>query len=243
MEMTNKGRRTMNASSFSEGVTELGASQGEASSSGVNEGDTTGGTGRPSSNDRASSSANYRNFDPARFRQRSQTFPPSGPASASNETTEQETNPGLVVAGTRFTDREAGTPLPQESGCRCQFPWTNVAPSNEAVCTGTEHLKVRQLSRVEQYHFEKPQSDPYLRTMKCSRVFEEPFDRLGVWPRFFKTPEDSGKELRKGFVTLWTTFILAETLLASVAIQPFVSNSGNLSGWHFEASAEAQALD
>lgn len=78
-----------------------------------------------------------------------------------------------------------------------------------AACPGPEHFKVRHLSHAEKYHLEKPLRDPYLQNMTFSRVFKEPLDRLKVWPRFFKSTEASGTELRDGFVTLWTTFILA----------------------------------
>ncbi|CAM6101979.1 unnamed protein product [Calypogeia fissa] len=118
---------------------------------------------------------------------------------------------------------------------RCNLCLTGRALENDTVYSGHERFQLRELSDAEDFHLKKALNDPFLqKKSRFSRVFEGPLDRLKHWPKYFKTTDASGSELKDGFVTLWTTFIVAESLLASVAMQPFITNVGNLTGWRLE---------
>ncbi|CAK9235563.1 unnamed protein product [Sphagnum troendelagicum] len=97
------------------------------------------------------------------------------------------------------------------------------------------YKKRSTLSTIEKEQLEDMERDPVLQTFKgLSRIFEEPLNQIKEWPFYFEKEEAAGHAIQKGFLNLWSTFIIAETLLAGVAIQPFVSNAPNMSGWQLE---------
>ncbi len=52
--------------------------------------------------------------------------------------------------------------------------------------------------------------DPVLQTFKgLSRIFEEPLNQLKEWPSYFENKEAAGHAIQKGFLNLWSTFIIA----------------------------------
>jgi hypothetical protein len=157
-----------------------------------------------------------------------------------------------------------------------------------------KYKKRPTLSTIENEQLEDMVRDPVLQILNgLSRIFEEPLNQLKDWPYYFENKEAAGHAIQKGFLTLWSTFIIAvsssskirrvaavachdssfsenidwkkgesvelysviksvdkqvkpnialqkfccfvqETLLAGVAIQPFVSNTPNVSGWQLE---------
>ncbi|CAK9236423.1 unnamed protein product [Sphagnum troendelagicum] len=92
------------------------------------------------------------------------------------------------------------------------------------------YKKRSTLSTIEKEQLEDMERDPVLQTFKgLSRIFEEPLNQIKEWPFYFENEEAAGHAIQKGFLNLWSTFIIAEALLAGVAIQPFVSNAPNMS--------------
>ncbi|KAH9555901.1 hypothetical protein CY35_08G140800 [Sphagnum magellanicum] len=108
--------------------------------------------------------------------------------------------------------------------------------SNQSTETDTTGYKKRStLSTIENEQLEDMKRDPVLQTFReLSRVFEDPVNQLEEWPSYFENKEAAGHAIQKDFQNLWSTFIIAETLLAGIAIQPFVSNAPNMSGWQLE---------
>jgi hypothetical protein len=77
---------------------------------------------------------------------------------------------------------------------------------------GLDRFKTRELSDAETYHLYRSHNYPCLQNLSFSRVFSDPSTRMKNWPKYFKNTKDSGEELRDGYTTLWTTFIIAVSL-------------------------------
>jgi NADH:ubiquinone oxidoreductase subunit K len=91
------------------------------------------------------------------------------------------------------------------------------------------------LSTIEKEQLEDMDRDPVVQIFKgLSRTCDQPLDQVKEWPFYFENKEAAGHAIQKGYLNLWSTFIIAETLLAGIAIQPFVSNTPNMSGWQLE---------
>ncbi|KAH8945000.1 hypothetical protein BDL97_12G016500 [Sphagnum fallax] len=120
--------------------------------------------------------------------------------------------------------------------------------SNQAIQTenntdANRYKKRETLSTIENKQLEDMKTDPGLQKFKgLSRIFEEPLQQIKDWPHYFEEKEAAGDGLQKGFLKLWSNFIIAETLLAGVAIQPFVTNAPNISGWQLEVYGGLWAL-
>jgi hypothetical protein len=99
------------------------------------------------------------------------------------------------------------------------------------------------LSTIEDEQLEAMERDPLLQMFKgLSMIFEGPLNQIKEWPFRFEKKEAAGRAMQNGFLNLWSTFIIAETLLAGVAIQPFVTNAPNISGWQLEVYGGLWAL-
>jgi len=98
-----------------------------------------------------------------------------------------------------------------------------------------KYKKGSTLSTIEKEQWEDMDRDPVVQIFKgLSRMFEQPLNQLKEWPFYFENKEAAGHAIQKGYLNLWSTFIIAETLLAGIAIQPFVSNAPHMSGWQLE---------
>jgi hypothetical protein len=59
-------------------------------------------------------------------------------------------------------------------------------------------------------------------------IFEQPLNRMKDWPNYFETKEAAGHALQKGFLNLWSTFIIVVSSsskvkrVAAVACHKFV---------------------
>ncbi len=72
------------------------------------------------------------------------------------------------------------------------------------------YKKRSTLSTIEKEQLEDMERDPVLQTFKgLSRIFEEPLNQMREWPFYFEKEEAAGHAIQKGFLNLWSTFIIA----------------------------------
>jgi len=66
------------------------------------------------------------------------------------------------------------------------------------------------LSTIEEKQLEAMERDPVLQMFKgLSKIFEEALKQIKDWPHYFEEKEAAGDGLQKGFLNLWSTFIIA----------------------------------
>ncbi|KAH9536359.1 hypothetical protein CY35_17G103500 [Sphagnum magellanicum] len=133
----------------------------------------------------------------------------------------------------------ANSNIPSPSSIALQIHMNGLPSSAQTDNTDANSYKKRSsstLSTVEKKHVEHVDGDhPVMQKFRGLYViFEQPLNELKDWPLYFETKEAAGHAIQKGFLNLWSTFIIVETLLAGIAIQPFVSIAPNLSGWQLE---------
>ncbi len=77
--------------------------------------------------------------------------------------------------------------------------------------TDANRYKKREtLSTIENKQLEDMKTDPGLQKFKgLSRIFEEPLQQIKDWPHYFEEKEAAGDGLQKGFLKLWSNFIIA----------------------------------
>ncbi|CAK9861424.1 unnamed protein product [Sphagnum jensenii] len=120
---------------------------------------------------------------------------------------------------------------------------SNQSTETENNTDANSYRKRPTLSTIEDEQLEAMERDPVLQMFKgLSFLFEDPLNKIKDWPHYFEEKEAAGDGLQKGFLNLWSTFIIAETLLAGLAIQPFVTNAPNISGWQLEVYGGLWAL-
>jgi hypothetical protein len=74
----------------------------------------------------------------------------------------------------------------------------------------TGYKKRSTLSTIENKQLEDMKRNPVLQRFKgLSRIFEGPLIQLKEWPSYFEDKEAAGHAIQKGFLTLWSTFIIA----------------------------------
>ncbi len=72
------------------------------------------------------------------------------------------------------------------------------------------YKKRSTLSTIEKEQLEDMERDPVLQRFKgLSRIFEEPLNQIKEWPFYFEKEEAAGHAIQKGFLNLWSTFIIA----------------------------------
>ncbi len=77
--------------------------------------------------------------------------------------------------------------------------------------TDANRYKKREtLSTIEDEQLNYMKGDPVLQIFKgLSRIFEEPLEQIKYWPHYFENKEEAGDGIQKGFLNLWSTFIIA----------------------------------
>ncbi len=72
------------------------------------------------------------------------------------------------------------------------------------------YKKRSTLSKIEEEQREDMERDPVWQTFNgLSMIFQGPFYQLRGWPCYFETKEAAGHAIQKGFLNLWSTFIIA----------------------------------
>jgi hypothetical protein len=146
-----------------------------------------------------------------------------------------DTNPANsnIPSPVSITQETGMNGLPSSENGFSQRP--NQATETENKTDTTGYKKRPTLSTIENKQLKDMKRVPVLQTFKgLSRIFEGPLNQLKEWPHYFENKEAAGDAIQKRFPTLWSTIIIGETLLAGIAIQPFVSNAPNMSGWQFK---------
>jgi hypothetical protein len=72
----------------------------------------------------------------------------------------------------------------------------------------TGYKKRSTLSTIENKQLEDMKRN-LQRFKGISRIFEGPLIQLKEWPSYFKDKEAAGHAIQKGFLNLWSTFIIA----------------------------------
>ncbi len=66
------------------------------------------------------------------------------------------------------------------------------------------------LSTIEDEQLEAMERDPVLQIFKgLSMIFADPLNQIKEWPFRFEEKEAAGRAIQKGFLNLWSTFIIA----------------------------------
>jgi len=65
------------------------------------------------------------------------------------------------------------------------------------------------LSTIEDEQLEAMERDPVLQMFKGPMIFEDPLNQIREWPFRFEKKEEAGRAMQKGFLNLWSTFIIA----------------------------------
>ncbi len=66
------------------------------------------------------------------------------------------------------------------------------------------------LSPIEDEQLEAMERDTVLQIFKrLSMIFEDPLNQIKEWPFQFEKKEAAGLAMQKGFLNLWSTFIIA----------------------------------
>ncbi len=72
------------------------------------------------------------------------------------------------------------------------------------------YRKRRTLSTIEDEQLEAMERDPVLQIFKrLSMIFEDPLNQIKEWPSRFEKKEEAGDAMQDGFLSLWSTFIIA----------------------------------
>lgn len=98
--------------------------------------------------------------------------------------------------------------------------------------SGYQVRKEGELSKVEDLYLDTLNGDST--KLDSATLFKGLKDQLETWPLYFHSKEESGVEMQQGFVTLWSNFLIAETLMASLSIQPLVTVPDIAHGWKFK---------
>jgi len=73
-----------------------------------------------------------------------------------------------------------------------------------------KYKKGSTLSTIEKEQWEDMDRDPVVQIFKgLSRMFEQPLNQLKEWPFYFENKEAAGHAIQKGYLKLWSTFIIA----------------------------------
>jgi hypothetical protein len=73
-----------------------------------------------------------------------------------------------------------------------------------------KYKKGSTLSTIEKEQWEDMDRDPVVQIFKgLSRMFEQPLNQLKEWPFYFENKEAAGHAIQKGYLNLWSTFIIA----------------------------------
>jgi hypothetical protein len=65
------------------------------------------------------------------------------------------------------------------------------------------------LSPIEHEQLEAMERDPVLQIFKgLSIIFEDPLNQIKEWPFRFQEKEAAGRAMQKGFLSLWSAFII-----------------------------------
>jgi hypothetical protein len=66
------------------------------------------------------------------------------------------------------------------------------------------------LSTIEKEQLEDMDRDPVVQIFKgLSRTCDQPLDQVKEWPFYFENKEAAGHAIQKGYLNLWSTFIIA----------------------------------
>ncbi len=72
-----------------------------------------------------------------------------------------------------------------------------------------KYKKGSTLSTIEKEQWEDMDRDPVVQIFKgLSRMFEQPLNQLKEWPFYFENKEAAGHAIQKGYLKLWSTFII-----------------------------------
>jgi hypothetical protein len=73
----------------------------------------------------------------------------------------------------------------------------------------TGYKKRPTLSTIESKQLEDMEGNPVLQRFKgLGKIFEEPLNQITEWPHYFENKEAAGDAIQKGFLTLWSNFII-----------------------------------
>jgi hypothetical protein len=139
-----------------------------------------------------------------------------------------------MACSTQLNEKLLDIPIiPLETGMTASSSSSGNALSQRTQSTATENTDASSykkrspstLSATETKHLEDMDRDQCLQHLKgLSTVFAGPLVQQKIWPLYFEIKEAAGKAMQNGYKGLWSTFIIAETLLAAVAIQPLITN-------------------
>ncbi|KAG0610019.1 hypothetical protein M758_7G032300 [Ceratodon purpureus] len=109
----------------------------------------------------------------------------------------------------------------------------NIMPEGYRIRPSRDALSEAEVSRLKALEDDDAVPKSIIR-LDIATLFRGLRDQLEVWPLFFRSKEECGTDMQQGLVTLWSNFMIAETLLASISIQPLVTVPAEVHGWRLK---------